>query len=361
MTHTKPCITGKDIGVKDNTCSIKYVSNKNLVSYAERNIIKIPDFQREIQTDKLDEIYEEFMNKHKLGENYFIHHGYSLNLCQLKGKNECYIIDGQHRFNVLRRLYSEGYIIQVLVRVQICNSLNEMKRDFKLLNSNSDIPLIYKSFEKIFISDMILDVKKYLKENYNSAFNKSKTSSTCNRLHIDCFISLLNPEMVSHLYSIREADVGDPFVLIGEIERINSLVSQLFSEESIKYYVKQSDQKYVQGCQFYLNLKNVSWVHCLFSDMKPTASAIYYKKKKIPKSLGNQVIMQHFGNEYVGKCFVCQTEVNRDSVHLGHVISEYNGGQTRSDNLKCICQSCNSSMGVMNLLEFKEMYFGENS
>jgi 5-methylcytosine-specific restriction endonuclease McrA len=36
----------------------------------------------------------------------------------------------------------------------------------------------------------------------------------------------------------------------------------------------------------------------------------------------------------------------------GHVISEFNGGTNKLNNLKPICVSCNSSMGTQNMDEF---------
>jgi len=42
--------------------------------------------------------------------------------------------------------------------------------------------------------------------------------------------------------------------------------------------------------------------------------------------------------------------------HCGHVVSEINGGELEPENLKPICQSCNSSMGTTNMNEFIKKY-----
>ena len=58
-----------------------------------------------------------------------------------------------------------------------------------------------------------------------------------------------------------------------------------------------------------------------------------------------------------GKCYVCGIIINSKRFEAGHVISVYNGGGTNLNNLKCICSTCNKSMGTRNLEDFKRIYF----
>ena len=44
------------------------------------------------------------------------------------------------------------------------------------------------------------------------------------------------------------------------------------------------------------------------------------------------------------------------SFHCGHIIAESKGGELSVNNLKPICQSCNSSMGTQNMDEYIEKY-----
>ena len=44
------------------------------------------------------------------------------------------------------------------------------------------------------------------------------------------------------------------------------------------------------------------------------------------------------------------------SFHCGHIVAEANGGQLKMDNLKPICSSCNSSMGMTNMVVFMKIY-----
>lgn len=83
-----------------------------------------------------------------------------------------------------------------------------------------------------------------------------------------------------------------------------------------------------------------------------------YKKKYIPLVLKRRVWNEWIGNK-IGtyKCLCCKlTDITQLSFHCGHVIAEKNGGTLTVDNLRPICQSCNSSMGTNNMIEFIKKY-----
>ncbi len=82
------------------------------------------------------------------------------------------------------------------------------------------------------------------------------------------------------------------------------------------------------------------------------------KKKSIPLSLKRNVWNKYIG-EAIGKtlCLCCKlTEISQLNFSCGHIISEFNGGKVKLDNLKPICVSCNSSIGTRNMNDFIEEY-----
>jgi len=82
------------------------------------------------------------------------------------------------------------------------------------------------------------------------------------------------------------------------------------------------------------------------------------KKKSIPLSLKRNVWNKYIG-EAIGKtlCLCCKlTEISQLNFSCGHIISEFNGGKIKLDNLKPICCSCNSSIGTKNMNDFIEEY-----
>ncbi len=82
------------------------------------------------------------------------------------------------------------------------------------------------------------------------------------------------------------------------------------------------------------------------------------KKKSIPSTLKRKVWNKHIGEDIgKSKCLCCKlTDITQLSFHCGHITSEKNGGELKMDNLKPICQSCNSSMGTTNMDEFITKY-----
>ena len=81
---------------------------------------------------------------------------------------------------------------------------------------------------------------------------------------------------------------------------------------------------------------------------------LIYKKKPIYSTIKRLVWNKYIG-ENIGKskCLCCNiTDITQLSFHCGHIISERNNGETIVENLKPICQNCNSSMGSKNMDEF---------
>ena len=81
-------------------------------------------------------------------------------------------------------------------------------------------------------------------------------------------------------------------------------------------------------------------------------------RKSVPKALKDRLWDVTYGPEAgQGKCYVCGSTINSKRFEAGHIISVFHGGGTILDNLKCICSTCNKSMGTQNLENFKRTYF----
>ena len=53
--------------------------------------------------------------------------------------------------------------------------------------------------------------------------------------------------------------------------------------------------------------------------------------------------------------------ITSTNFHAGHIVPESIGGVTTIQNLKCICSTCNLSMGCKHLEQFKKDHFSNNS
>ena len=82
------------------------------------------------------------------------------------------------------------------------------------------------------------------------------------------------------------------------------------------------------------------------------------RKKTIPSTV-KRLVWNNFIGENIGKskCYCCKlTDITQLSFHCGHIISEKNGGKVDINNLRPICQNCNSSMGTTNMNDFINKY-----
>jgi len=85
---------------------------------------------------------------------------------------------------------------------------------------------------------------------------------------------------------------------------------------------------------------------------------VKYYRKSVPKTLKDSLWDTTFGSDKGnGNCYVCNIIINSKRFEAGHIVSVHNNGSTTLDNLECICSTCNKSMGVQNLEDFKGTYF----
>jgi hypothetical protein len=102
-----------------------------------------------------------------------------------------------------------------------------------------------------------------------------------------------------------------------------------------------------------INKKNLKKIN---NKVKPIYKNI--RKKTIPSTV-KRLVWNNYIGENIGKskCYCCKlTDITQLSFHCGHIISEKNGGKVDINNLRPICQNCNSSMGTTNMNDFINKY-----
>ena len=84
------------------------------------------------------------------------------------------------------------------------------------------------------------------------------------------------------------------------------------------------------------------------------------RRKNIPKSVKNGVWNEYIGKKFgIGKCQVCETEIDSKNFECGHIVSVKNNGLTIIENMLPICAPCNRSMGTKDLHHFKNCHFSD--
>lgn len=81
-------------------------------------------------------------------------------------------------------------------------------------------------------------------------------------------------------------------------------------------------------------------------------TGVIKKKEVIPVDLRDSVWMR-YTTLFEHRCFCChESFVPSYKFVCGHILSEKHGGTLTLDNLRPVCQKCNSTMGIMHMFEY---------
>lgn len=322
------------------TNKVKLVNNnvllKNkLVSKFISENIKIPDFQRNCDKQKVLDIIE-------YQSRLFAHHNmyqFSSPIILCLFENQYWVADGQHRYYAMKQLYNNTNIdFEVLISVNEMSSEEEMKEFFININKGSNVSdwhlnAIVNKDPRI---KMYKDVQEYISTNYKNFLSQAKRPQKPN-INLDIFFSYLCD--INYF-----EDCATKTEAVMKIENENqSHYQELLEDPTVSHLLtKCYSKKNKSGDSFFLG---IHWV--------------YKDKVKISQSL-RQVVWNKYAGEGVGniKCPVCEVNtIDPFTFDAGHIIARANGGLTVPKNLRPICKSCNKSMAVQHIDEYKRCSF----
>jgi 5-methylcytosine-specific restriction endonuclease McrA len=150
------------------------------------------------------------------------------------------------------------------------------------------------------------------------------------------------------------------------MEYINSIVKKESCKKIIRILEKINHKEYCKKIIKILREKYICKKELLKKESpkkftpikKDTPIKEKYKKKPIPPPLKRNAWHKYIGEDIgKAKCLCCKlADITQMSFHCGHIIAESKGGELSVNNLKPICQSCNSSMGTQNMDEYIKKY-----
>lgn len=196
--------------------------------------------------------------------------------------------------------------------------------------------------------------RNYLRLNYSLYFPEKK--SPINRRHsLTEFLDLLTSKGYFNLYEKIED-------IIKSIEDGNKIFNKLIDYQ--EYYVQSPNMFYKdeQTCVMngiIISLKNNNFIDYLMDPVNTIPDHDFKSQKKsIGPKLRIQVWRKEIENNDEGQCpfYRCKNVIHNglNGFHCGHIVSEFNGGETTLNNLRPICSSCNSRMGTTNWPEFEK-------
>ena len=138
--------------------------------------IEIPNIQRIKDDIKVREIIKYQLDYFKNNKKFNFIGVINIHYCEENKKY--YLIDGQHRFEALKKLYNEmGHNLQISIELIIIKTLSELKENYHLINKNTPLPEFPATIDKSIPEKTSL----YFKEKYPNIWSKT---SRARRPHI---------------------------------------------------------------------------------------------------------------------------------------------------------------------------------
>lgn len=328
-----------------------------LISHLLKWNIQIPNLQRIVDKKKVEEIVKyqlDYIRKNR-------YHNFlgTLNIQYLRPSNSYYLIDGQHRYEAMKKLFHdfshdyEYYIEKVDIEDE-----KQLKENYELINKNTPLPELEANFNK----NIVEKTCNYFQETYPQIW--SKTSRARRPL---IFFNYFQESLAFIQVHLRDK-ITNPGDLIDIIELKNQELSKWETENfpSINDRMLSKAHEYNFFLGLYQHISNEEYGYEWVKDIikQYTGKDIQKRKKRprkqqIPKKVKSDAWDKYIGEDIaVAKCIVCcHTTINAKDFEAGHIISEKNGGPVNIDNILPICSACNRSMAAMDMNEYiKEKY-----
>jgi len=330
----------KPINETQKCCEYK-LTFKTIVEISTNNLLLKLPFQIDIDEDKVDSM----VNAYYKNPEYLIFKN-KIILGYIIKTNNLYIIDGQHRIEMIKKLYNNDINDYLIFCCYKIDNDDEMKVLFKEINQDS-----YKNNKYITLNDFNINLydlcKKYLHDKYSLYFAERK-STYIFRISISEFLNkLLEYKYIEKFYNIES--------LIEDLEIKNKKFAKLidyqeYFNDNPELFYKDEYNCVKDGKIF--SLKNNNFIEYIVNINITPNHKFKLQKKVISPKLRIQVWCKEFGLVDSGVCPFnnCNNFIHngKNGFHCGHIISEFNGGLTILDNLKPICNNCNLKMGKNN-------------
>ena len=313
--------------------------------------ILTPELQREANIEVINQIIDyqiSFFNKTKsfsfIGE-----------LTLVIQDNNYYIIDGQHRYEAMKRIYTKCPFYKISINLIKPDYNFTIESAFQLLNKSKPVPeYIIENTTNILKKAKLDHFKKLFINKYKLYISKSNNPRKPN-INIDNLLDKLNKSYLINCESVVNGkDIFEYMEYVNIIYWKN--LDTKFNEKCIEKVEKLSEKHVLYLCNDIEDdiwLSNTHWIEEYNEHKNKTNETLLNKRKKISQKERKLVWEKDFKDKEKGICKVCnKVEININTFQCGHIVSHKNGGETSFENLKPICVLCNNKMGSMNLYEY---------
>jgi hypothetical protein len=299
-----------------------------------------PDCQRILNQSRVNELY----NNIKIITNDFDKQ-YNpvgcVTISETTNDSKIHIIDGQHRLATFQRIFQESNMdISFFCQWIKVSDKEENERLFKYINDSLPLSILPEGVKRLPISHVV----KIMKDKYPAFFSNTKGKRR----------PLINSDLVEeHLAKILiilKKDSIHPEEFMSLLDKYNNVLKDknrhfftTFGRDVDKFYKKCVDS----GGLFVGLITDYSWLYEMFKLQKPKD-----EEEEEEISLNNHAYRNFIYERDNHNCRVCTKATSREEFHMGHIISKYNGGNNKADNICLLCPSCNMSIGKKNIPDF---------
>ena len=312
-----------------------------------------PDIQCSLDDDKVEEMRGEYREKPELFRS-------KNKLIMVDLNDTWYLVDGQHRYEMLRREFEDNKdlkeeVIALWYKFSHEADVNEL---FRSINKDSIKNRNYIDVQN-FAMVKINEFMNLLRDYHCESFNKTKSAKSARKT-----LEELRGELMSngffddpHLSELSSSERYDYFVTKNdEFYQTSNYESMIMYNPSMFY---EKERTPIQE-KIVFTTKHNNFVKWLCQEDNAFLSCIHYyrkDKKSIPTAVRTAVWRMYYGDDETGICPIsfCNNPISRKSqpgMHCGHMVSEKNCGPTTTHNLRPICSRCNCEMSDCNWEDF---------
>lgn len=323
---------------------------------------RIPRLQRNLDEGHVNAMVQDQIaefNKHKCFSML-----QSITVGVLNG--ESYTLDGQHRLAAFTKIQQLGYPIhEAVIPVVVYQATNkdEIADYYNRINKNMPIH----PFER---DGAWEDVGKEFCERFAAQFGSYiKTSKMCRCPHIsmeDLKTHLQARNINTRLASINKT-VDDLWRSVMDLNDHMKGKAQDQMCPRMQKRLQECEAKALKNaCEpcYFGAWRRFEWLDLALHRLSLPGSGFNLadfnttpeSRKRIPAVIREHVWKKHNANTCdCGKCYVCGGALRFSDMECGHIVAHALGGVTTIDNLMPICKTCNRDMGIMNLMEYRNM------
>jgi len=356
--------------IKNNNIETFLVSIKDLVSTP----ISIPSEQRIIVPEtivEIEEYQETFFKKYK----HFNFIG-TINVHFCEERNKFYLMDGQHRYTTIMKLYNKQYHNEkVSIELITVPTYQHVLENYKLLNKNTPLPEWSPNIDENIPKNVFVSIQNQ----FPNIFKKNKHLKRPFIRQNDFLEALgyltekINENRKDNIPDITETELKT--IVLNKNSQMQNWTTESYQEIGKRVKKWEDYKKIADSHQFYLGMYTKNGQEYHFDWVKEivkqeTGHVIPKikntnpkpKKKQIPRKKRIEVWNKYIGEEHgASYCYCCRTEkITQHTFQAGHIQAEAKGGPPTTPNLRPICGQCNQSMGTENMRTYIETYYPEN-